>query len=194
MFKFYKKIFFLLIFANFFFACQPNKINEKIVFDLSSLDSININAEIKEINNNYDILLSEPYIDHVMTITPSQRIESWFNNNIINFGSENKLVITLLDASIIRTEIQNKSESNNLLNSEEYLYTIVILINYVLYDDSGLVLATTEVKVERSTTSGKFISINERNETLDQITFEALRDCSKKSVELLKKHMMGYII
>ena len=46
----------------------------------------------------------------------------------------------------------------------------------------------------RSTTSGKFISLNERDRILDNLTLDALRDLSNKSVELLKMHMSEYIL
>ena len=65
---------------------------------------------------------------------------------------------------------------------------------FLLYNDSDNILATTKVEVFRSTTSGKFISLNERNRILDNITLDSLRDLSIKSDELLKIHMSEYIL
>ena len=67
-------------------------------------------------------------------------------------------------------------------------------MNFILYDDADLILATTHVGVNRSTTSGKYISINERNHILDSLTLEAIRDVTTKSIELLKIHMFEYIL
>ena len=57
-----------------------------------------------------------------------------------------------------------------------------------------MILATTTVEVNRSTTSAIFISINERNHILDSLTLGAIRDVSTKSAELLKIHMYGYML
>ena len=137
--------------------------------------------------------MSESFIGHTMLIPPLKRIESWFTDNVFIFGSSNKLVLNIEEASITQNEIINKEKTKGLIENKEYLYKINILINFVLYDDYGSILATTEVAVNRSTTSAKFISINERNQTLDSLTLEALKDVTKKSIELLKIHMFEYI-
>ena len=49
------------------------------------LNKINFNAEVKEIYNFYKVNLSLPFIDHVMKISPSKRIEKWFEENFIFF-------------------------------------------------------------------------------------------------------------
>ena len=68
------------------------------------------------------------------------------------------------------------------------------MVSFVLYDDTDQVLSTVNTNVTRSTTSSKFISLNERDYILDNITLNSLKDQSKKSVELSKKHMFEYIL
>ena len=181
----------LLVFFN---SCQKTELLDDIVFDNTLLKKINIHAEFTEINNSYEYKVSEPYIGHNMLITPSQRIESWLHDNIFIFGSTNKFVVNIKEASIIQNEIINKDENKNITDSKEYYYEINILMNFILYDDNDLILATTDVKVKRSTTSSMFISINERNHILDSLTLEAIIDITNKSVELLKIHMLEYTL
>ena len=64
----------------------------------------------------------------------------------------------------------------------------------MLYNDDNQIVATSKTEVNRSTTSSKFISLNERNRILDNMTLESLNDLSKKSVELLKIHMSEYVL
>ena len=122
----------LLVFFN---ACQKTELLDDIVFDNNLLNKININAELTEINNFYKYNISEPFIDHSMLITPSQRIESWLQDNIFIFGSTNKFVANIKNASIIRKEIVNKDQTNKIIDNKEYLYEINILMNFILYDD-----------------------------------------------------------
>ena len=184
----------IFIFFSFLFSCQKTEILDEVVFDYNLLNKINFNAEVKEIYNLYQVNLSLPFIDHVMEISPSKRIEKWFEENFIVFGTSNKLVINILDASITKNEIENDSNKKKVIENKEYIYEIIIKVNYILYNDDESILATTDVKISRTTTATNFISISERNRILDLLTLEALQDLSVKSSELVKKHMFEYII
>ena len=187
---------FIIIFTLpvFFISCQKTELLEDIVFDNNLLAKININAELIEIYNSYEYKISDPFIDHTMLITPIQRIESWLEDNVFIFGSTNKFIVNIKEASIIRNEIVNKDKTKKIIGNKEYIYKINMLINFILYDNSDFILATTDVEVNRSTTSVMFISINERNHILDSLTLEALRDVTIKSIELLKIHMSAYML
>ena len=142
-------------------------------------------------NSKYNI----NFVDHVMVTSPTARVISWLENNINNFGTMNKIAIDIQKASITRKEIVSKVEVKGIIKKQnEYLYEIIFEILYFLYNDSNQILATTKAEVFRSTTSSQFISLNERNLILDNITLEALRDLSNKSVELLKVHMSEYVL
>ena len=196
----FNKINFLLsIFLCFFIflSCQKNESLEEIVFDNSLLNSISFIAEKKEIKISYDTTFDESYIDHVMIISPAQRINSWLENNINNFGTFNKIVIDINKASITRKEIDSKIKvevAGISKEKKEYIYELNFKVFFHLYNDSDQVLAITEAEVYRSTTSSLFISLNERNRILDNLTLSALKDLSNKSVELLKMHMSEYTL
>ena len=120
----------LLVFFN---SCQKTELLDDIVFDNNLLNKININAELTEINNFYEYKISESFIDHTMLITPSQRIESWLQDNIFIFGSTNKFVANIKNASIIRKEIVNKDQTNKIINNKEYLYEIEALEDFTAF-------------------------------------------------------------
>ena len=188
------KFIIILIFPLFFISCQKTEVLDDVVFDNNLLAKININAELVELNNFYEYKISEPFVDHFMQITPSERIESWLEDNVFIFGSTNKFVVNIVEASITQNKIVSKDKTKKIIDSEEYIYKIRILLDFILYNDNNSILATTTVEVNRSTTSAKFISINERNQTLDSLTLEALKDVTKKSIELLKIHMSEYVL
>ena len=180
-----------------FLSCQKNEFLDEIVFDNSLLNDISFIAEKKEIKISYDTTFDESYIDHVMIISPAQRINSWLENNINNFGTFNKIVIDINKASITRKEIDSKIKvevAGISKEKKEYMYELNFKVLFLLYNDSDQVLAFTEAEVYRSTTSSLFISLNERNRILDNMTLNALIDLSNKSVELLKKHMSEYTL
>ena len=63
-----------------------------------------------------------------------------------------------------------------------------------LLNDDKKVLATSNAEVIRTTTSSKFISLNERDHILNRLTLDSLKDLSSQSLELLKIHMSEYML
>ena len=178
-------------------SCQKNVIYEDVVFNNSLLNNINIMAEKKEIQVSYVSILNEPFIDYVMETSPTKRVIWWLEDNINHFGTENKLVIDIQNASIVRKGINKEVKVNVagiVKNQNDYLYELNFKILFLLYDDSDQILATTKVEVSRSTTSSQFISLNESTRILDNLILDSLRDLSNKSIELIKLHMSKYIL
>ena len=84
-----------------------------------------------------------------------------------------------------------------MLKSSKNFRELILLnfeVLFLLYNDSDQILATAKTEVFRSTTSSKFISLNERDRILDNLTLDSLRDLSNKSVEVLKVHMSEYML
>ena len=64
----------------------------------------------------------------------------------------------------------------------------------MIYDDSNFKLASTIVEANRTTTSGKYISLIEVERIIDDMIYKCLKDFSKKTKELIKDHMNLYIL
>ena len=193
---FYRLIFFICNFflLSFLFSCQKTEFVDDVVFDNKLLESHSFNAEIKEVNNLYNVIFDEPFIDHVMKITPYQRIEKWIDENLLTFGTSNKLLINVHEASIKKIELTEDEDSKKIIKNKEFIYEVTMIVEFELYNDQNNILASTNVRINRTTTSIEFISIAERNRLLDTITLEALKDLNSKSSELLEKHFSQYKI
>tara|TARA_Y100000588_G_C14140118_1_gene875667 strand:- start:7 stop:594 length:588 start_codon:yes stop_codon:yes gene_type:complete len=194
IFKFNNFLQFLLLFFIFIiYSCQPVEISDKIVFNNNLLSKISINANQKIVNQLYEIKYVEPFIDHSLKNNPLLRINNWIDQNINIFGTQNILEINIIDASI--TRIEKESENNKKFTEKtHYYYEINYYIKYILYNDDGLILATTEVKSNRSTTSDKYISINEKERIIDTLILDSLIDLTSKSEETLLEHMYDYML
>ena len=184
-----------IIFFIFFslFSCRTVEVLDDVIFDNNLLAKISINAEYKNINEVYEISYIDPYIDHSIKHTPLSRIKNWLDQNINVFGSQNKLTINIIDASITRIEIENESKKK-YIEKNEFFYEIHFILEFLLHDDNDQILATTIIEAKRSTTSSKFISLNEKEWIIDILILDALIDVSLKSEELLKKHMFEYML
>ena len=63
-----------------------------------------------------------------------------------------------------------------------------------MFDDSGNLVASTLVETSRSTTSGIYISIQERENIVDDLIYNSLVDISSETNKLLINYMSNYIL
>tara|TARA_Y100000590_G_scaffold310888_1_gene351212 strand:+ start:261 stop:842 length:582 start_codon:yes stop_codon:yes gene_type:complete len=183
----------ILIFFSFLISCQPVELIQDVVFDNKILNKFNIVAEEKVINNFYEVKYEEKYIDSSLPNPPQIRLYNWLDENFIIFGSENKLIINILDASITKIEREN-SNKKKYEGKNEFYYELSFVVEYILYSDDESILAKTQVQTMRSTTSSLYISINEKELIIDNMILDALKDLSVKSEELIKQHMSKFIL
>ena len=174
-------------------SCQQIETLDKIVFDNSQLPKISINSLDKNINEIYEAKIVDPYIDHSLKYSPIIRFKTWADNNIIFLGNENKFIINILNASLKREEIENQN-SKKYQEKIIFLYEVHYLIEYILYDNFDNIIATTQVETIRSTTSGRFISLMQKENIINSLILESLMNISDKSNELIRIHMSEYIL
>ena len=183
----------ILIILLFLSSCQKVEILDPIVFDYNQFTKVSINAEKKNTIILYEPKFVEPFIDHSLENSPILYFNNWTKNNIQTFGRNNHFEINVIDASVKKTEIPN-------INSKKYeektifLYEVNYLVEFVIYDDSNFKLASTIVEANRTTTSGKYISLIEVERIIDDMIYKCLKDFSNKSKDLIKDHMNQYIL
>ena len=188
-----KKLIISLLFFLILNACQPIEKVNHIVFDNSQFAHFNILSTSVDIDEIFEKKISDPYIGHTLTVNPSQRIINWINNNFKPIGNENIFNVTILDASIIQTQFENK-DAKNFDEKNNYLYELFYLIEFSLFDDSGNLVASTLVETSRSTTSGIYISIQEKDNIIDDLIYNSLFDISNESKKLLTNYMANYLL
>ena len=177
----------------FIASCQPTEQIEVVVFDNNQLSKFEIFSDSIKIKATFEKKISEPYIGHLLRIDPSQRIVNWINDNFKAIGNENKFDIVILDASLTRTEFEN-IDAKNFDEKINNKYELFYLIEFNLYDDSNNLVASTLVETIRSTTSGIYISLEDRDKIIDDLIYFSLVDLSLKSQQLLEKYMGNYIL
>ena len=188
-----KKLIIILLFFLTLNACQPIEKINNIVFDNSQFAYFNILSTSVEIKEIFEKKISDPYIGHTLKVSPSQRIINWINDNFKPIGNENIFNVTIFDASITQTQFENKN-AKNFDEKNNYLYELFYLIEFSLSDDSGNLVASTLVETSRSTTSGIYISIQEKENIIDDLIYNSLVDISNETKKLLTKYMANYIL
>ena len=176
----------------FLISCQPIEQIDKVVFDYDQLSKIDINAKQKIINELYQSKFDDPYIDHSLANPPKVHLKKWFENNLIINGSQNLLEINILEASLKKTEIPN-TDSKKYKEKIIFLYEIILVTEFILYDDDNFLLANVIAESKRTTTSSKFISLFESERIISDMILSSMFDFTKESEKLIKDHMINYI-
>lgn len=187
------KVIAIAFFFIFTFACQPIEKIDKVVFDNKQFASFDILSNSIEVTEIFEQKISEPYIGHTLKPNPSERIINWVKNNFKAIGRENNLNIIILDATITQNQFENK-ESKKFDEKNNYKYEIFYLLEFNLYDDSNNLLVSTIVETSRSTTSGVYISIQEKEKIIDELILQAVIDISNESKKLLTNYMGNYLL
>ena len=183
----------LFIILLLIFSCQKVEILDPIVFDYNQFTRLSINAEKKNTIILYEPKFVEPFIDHSLENSPILYFNNWSKNNIQTFGTNNYFEINVIDASVKKTEIPN-TDSKKYEEKTIFLYEVNYLVEFIIYDDSNFKLASTIVEANRTTTSGKYISLIEVERIIDDMIYKCLRDFANKSKELINDHMNEYIL
>ncbi len=185
-----KNSFIFILFV--FLSCQPVEILKPIEIDTSRFEKISINAVQIEVNKKYNSVFSESNIEDQLQKSPIDLIVEWNSQNILNLGNENKLIINILDASIKKSEIMNvgakKYEEKTIFN-----YEVFYLVEYELYDSSNFIIANTTVETSRSTTSQKYISLNETEIIINDLLLSAMKDYINEMKNQLSIYMADYL-
>tara|TARA_B100000700_G_scaffold64359_1_gene70953 strand:- start:175 stop:753 length:579 start_codon:yes stop_codon:yes gene_type:complete len=188
-----KNTIFIFIILIFISSCQKVEILDPIVFDYNQFAKVSINAEKKNTKILYEPKFVEPFIDHSLENSPILYFNNWTKNNIQTFGTKNYFEINVIDASVKKTEIPN-TDSKKYEEKTIFLYEVNYLVEFVIYDDSNFKLASAIVEANRTTTSGKYISLIEVERIIDDMIYKCLKDFSNKSKDLIKDHMNQYIL
>ena len=189
---FLKNNFFLTITFLFLLSCQPIEIIKPVNIDYTKLDKISISANEIIINSKYKSIFSNENIEDQILNPPIKVINDWNYQNILNFGNENKLIINILDASITKKEVNNEG-AEKYEEKTVFKYQIFFLVEYELYDDSNFLIANTTVETSRSTTSKKYISLNETDIIINNLLHHALKDFIIETKTMMNTYMFEYI-
>ena len=174
-------------------SCQPVEILKPVEINISNFEKISINTKEIEINTKYNSVFAKNNIEDQIQNPPIELIIKWNNENIIKLGNENKLVINILDASITKNEVEN-IDAKKYEEKTIFKYELFFLVEYELYDNSGFLKANTTVETSRSTTSQKYISLNETEIIINDLLFLALNDYINETKNQLSIYMANYLI
>ena len=182
----------LIVILFFVLSCQPIEILKPIKIDISKFEKISISTKEIEINIKYNPVFNKNNIEDQIKDPPINLMIEWNNENIINLGNENKLVINILDASLTKNEIEN-IDAKKYEEKTIFKYELFFLVEYELYDDSGFLKANATVETSRSTTSQKYISLNETEIIINDLLFLTLKDYINETKNQLSIYMSEYI-
>ena len=185
-----KNSFILILFI--ILSCQPVEILKPVEIDTARFEKISINVEKIEVNKKYNSVFSKSNIEDQIQKSPVNLMAEWNSQNILKLGNENTLVINILDASIKKTEIMNV-DAKKYEEKTIFKYEVFYLVEYELYDSSSYLISNTTVETSRSTTSQKYISLNETEIIINDLLVSAMKDYINETKNQFSIYMKDYL-
>ena len=174
-------------------SCQPISNINNVLIDYDQLPKIKVLARNQQTLSLYMQNFNDPYIDHSLLHPPKFFLDQWLAKNLDFIGNENEFMIKIIDGSLKKSEIINTSKKK-YQDKKIFLYETSFLVEFILYDDSGIILGSSLVESSRSTTSSMYISLNQTENIIEQLIYKNLIDFSRKANELLTLHINNYIL
>ena len=138
------------------YSCQKIEYLDKIEYDYSKLFSVSINAFEKKITNFYEVKSTDLYLDESLINPSKNHLNKWLTENIKIFGNKNYLEINIIDTSLRQSIILNKN-LKKYQDKEIFLFEINFLVEFLLYDNSKKLIASSIIESARTTTAGKYL-------------------------------------
>ena len=190
-----KNFLYSLLVLTILYSCKSVEIVENVAFDYAQFPKLTYLTNSIEINNKYEPTYEDPFLDHIIDTSPTSRINEWIEKNIKGFGVQNKLIITIEEASISYLNFKSEKKIAGIFyKPNEVKYDLKYEVVFEIYNDSDVRIAHTVAKVTRSTTSLNSISLYEREQILNDLVYKSLKDLAIKSKELSRKYLNEYAL
>ena len=158
-------------------ACEshpPSSVNRDITF--THLKPYLLNVASLEIVNAYKTPYEDPYVEHLVPISPSTAARQWATHLLHPVGKEGVVRVTISDAQIILEALGVNQDFKSLFTTEQAArYHARIEITIDILDERHISRAYASGVATTSNTVSEGASLAERDEILIELT-ETLLD------------------
>jgi hypothetical protein len=146
-----------------------------------------------DVRSDYKPTFQSPHVDHLFPVAPARAAENWAHDRLQAGGGAARARFTILDASVIETELPKKEGISAAFTkeaSERYDATLAAKLEIV--DERGLALRTVTAKVTRSQSVLEGITPNERDQSWYDMTKALAADFDQQMAAQVSANFAGY--
>ncbi len=156
--------------------------------------SIALNVETIHVVEVYKSSQAAPYVEHTFPVIPADAVKTWVKKRLKAVGKEQRLEVTIKDASAKQEKLPTKGGVEGMFTSEtDTRVNARIEVEIRLYSDKALSDASVNVVAMRSQTFSEDTSLAERDRLLYNMVYTMMNDLDA-SLERNIREQFGTIV
>ncbi len=137
----------------------------------------------------------KPNVDHLMPNPPVTLALRWAQDRLVAQGRADKLVVRIVDASVVETEIESGTGLQEMFTvSQSERYNARVAVEVELVEDDGLTRSIVKAEAERSVTLAEDASVHEREQVWFKLAEMVMNDLDAELENSLYQHMAAHIV
>ncbi len=158
--------------------------------------TFNISAGELVIAQDYIPPATDPYVDHIFTLSPTSGAVQWARDRLRTTGGTNKLIYRIVDASVTAEKIKiDKGILKQLIHQDATdAYTGTLHVMLSLENARGATLATVEARATRTTTALPELNLRERDELWFAMTEKLMNEIDQQLDQSLPNYFEKYLV
>jgi hypothetical protein len=123
----------------------------------------------------------DPNVEHRFPVTPLHALENWAHDRLKPVGKSGRVVLRIANASVTETELPTTQGIQGAFTTQvSERYDLSIEASVQLYDATGFLARSANVRTQRSQSVLQDISPNDRDRTWYDMTKDAMADFDRQ--------------
>lgn len=176
-------------------ACETT-VTRPVIPELSfkHLPSLSFAVGRIEIVEKFRSPLRPPNVEHLFPTPIAAALRRWSDDRLKASGGANVMRIIVEDASAIVEELETNKDLEALFTTEQAeRIDARLLVRIEISDENGAVLAFTSTEAVRSRTTPENVSLNERDQTYNDLTKVLMNDFNTSQEQGIRRYFDTFL-
>ena len=159
------------------------------------LDPIRFSAASVRIVDSYRPPLAAPNVEHTFPVPPATAARRWAERRIAAAGPTGTLVVTILDASVVKEELDVREGIRGLFFDEQNVrYTAVLEVTIEYQGGPPAVERAARTRVTLGRTAPESLSLAERDELFYALVEDLMDDLDEQLVASIRQYLAPVVL
>lgn len=154
-------------------------------FDAASLDIV----------DTFKPAFSNPFVEHLMPISPAASARRWAGDRIALAGESGRVVFTIIDASVTETPLKRTTGVRGVVTSDQSeRYDARLQVKLAVRSGDGRQRGEVMAEANRSRTVAENLSLNERERVWFEMTEVLISELNGELETAIRKFLQPFLI
>lgn len=147
-----------------------------------------------EFFEDYQSPRREPYVEHLLPITPTEAMKKWVEDRLRVAGTNKALHVIVKDASVVSTPVYEESAADALTLGKTRRYDAKLSVEMRIYGEGAMSEASIQTTATRSITIPESASLHEREQRFRRMIFELMETMNAALEQYTHQYFGSYMV